>query len=36
MDIKKIEKDIMQRLKNIEKEEFLKQACDFGLEYKKT
>jgi len=32
MDIKKIEKGIKQRLKNFEKEEFLKRACDLGLE----
>lgn len=29
---KKIKKDIKQRLKNIEKEEFLEQACEPGLE----
>lgn len=30
--MKKIEKGIKQRLKNFEKEEFLIQACDLGLE----
>ena len=30
--MKKIEKGIKQRLKNFEKEEFLKQACEPGLE----
>ena len=34
--MKKIEKGIKQRLKNFEKEEFLKQECDFELKYKKT